>query len=373
MSDPRTHVGEVGEVDGEVEDVGDVSPPRRAWWRRLIPLVLGLLLVYVVVSATGGITDALTRLGGAEAWWVVPALAAEGFRHVLLGVQLHRLRGDESMPSVRMGTLVSLVSFGLGGLMPASPTEGITMSVVELHRRSMPVRSATLTLSASQIAQFGGLVTLFAADRFIVIAGGELRHRSSGWAVVVSLLLLGFIAAGAWAMRKRATIRWLVAVTRWLPGQRHKGPEELDRLTDAWHHDLLRVLGSKPNRVIAVLLAVGSALCSAAVLWMALRAVGSPVAFEVAVLGYCVIMVVGWVPLLPSGLGVVEVAIPALLHRFGVPHADGLAAVLAWRVVSSFAPGLAGLVAYLALRATRPPSDADGSTPPTEAIGSVAG
>jgi hypothetical protein len=81
------------------------------------------------------------------------------------------------------------------------------------------------------------------------------------------------------------------------------------------------------------------------------------VSFEVAVLAYAVAVAATWVPFLPSGFGLVELAVPAMLHHFGVPTASGLAAVLIWRGVAFFLAALGGTVAYLALRLTRPTLD----------------
>jgi uncharacterized membrane protein YbhN (UPF0104 family) len=57
------------------------------------------------------------------------------------------------------------------------------------------------------------------------------------------------------------------------------------------------------------------------------------------------------VPLLPGGLGAVEIAVPAVLHHFGVPLATALAGTLLWRGISLFLPALGGTLAYGSLRA----------------------
>ena len=60
-----------------------------------------------------------------------------------------------------------------------------------------------------------------------------------------------------------------------------------------------------------------------------------------------------WVPLLPSGLGLVEAAIPAILHRFGAPLDDALAATLVYRAAGTLLPALVGGLAIVALRSHR--------------------
>jgi uncharacterized protein (TIRG00374 family) len=77
------------------------------------------------------------------------------------------------------------------------------------------------------------------------------------------------------------------------------------------------------------------------------------VSFEVAVLAYTIAIFATFAPV-PGGIGVVELIVPAMLHHFGVAKSTGLAAVLVWRGVSMFLPALAGLIAYTALRLSRP-------------------
>jgi uncharacterized membrane protein YbhN (UPF0104 family) len=56
------------------------------------------------------------------------------------------------------------------------------------------------------------------------------------------------------------------------------------------------------------------------------------------------------VPLVPGGIGIVEAAIPAVTHHFGVPYDQGLAAALAYRALGTFIPASIGALAILGLR-----------------------
>jgi uncharacterized protein (TIRG00374 family) len=67
---------------------------------------------------------------------------------------------------------------------------------------------------------------------------------------------------------------------------------------------------------------------------------------------YVAATVVAWVPFVPNGLGLTEIAVPALLHHFHVPLSTGLAAVLLWRVVAQGIPALAGLTAWLSYKSS---------------------
>jgi uncharacterized membrane protein YbhN (UPF0104 family) len=54
-----------------------------------------------------------------------------------------------------------------------------------------------------------------------------------------------------------------------------------------------------------------------------------------------------------TAYGLVEAAIPAILHRFGAPLDDALAATLVYRAVGTLLPALAGTLAIALLRRPR--------------------
>ncbi len=60
------------------------------------------------------------------------------------------------------------------------------------------------------------------------------------------------------------------------------------------------------------------------------------------------------IPVTPSGLGVIELTIVAVLKGFGVPGGVAAAGVLSWRLVNFWLPIPFGGAAYLSLRLGRP-------------------
>ncbi len=327
---------------------------RSPWARRIGFLVMLGLAAYVVVIVSGGLGQAFHRLRHADLIWLIPAVAGEAMRHVIFGYHLRHLRGQEEVPSTRLGSLVSLITFGLGPILPAAPAEGMTMSVVELRRRGMGTRNAGLMLTLSQVAQFGALMSIFAIDWVVIVGAGELRHASPLWATVAGVVTILVVAVAAWGLSRRPVVGSVVRVARWLPFLRGKSREEVTAEVNEWHEAVGRIMGSGVNRARAIVLASLAMLCSGITFWCGLRSVDSHVSVEVAILAYAIAVAATWVPFLPSGFGLVEIAVPAMLHHFGVPTSAGLAAVLIWRAISFFLAAAGGVVAYLALRFTRP-------------------
>jgi uncharacterized protein (TIRG00374 family) len=114
------------------------------------------------------------------------------------------------------------------------------------------------------------------------------------------------------------------------------------------------LLGSRRNRTAVGCAAAAGWLADAACLWLCLRAVGDSVAFEALFIAYVAGALASLIPFLPGGLGAVEVAVPVILHRFGVDVDTALAATLAWRGIALVAPAVIGAGALMALRRNVP-------------------
>ena len=95
-------------------------------------------------------------------------------------------------------------------------------------------------------------------------------------------------------------------------------------------------------------------LLDASCLWVFIAAFHvyvSPVDLLVA---YGLANILAVIPLTPSGLGVVELTIVAVLTRFHVPGGVAAAGVLSWRLVNFWLPIPFGGASYLSLRLGRP-------------------
>ena len=95
-------------------------------------------------------------------------------------------------------------------------------------------------------------------------------------------------------------------------------------------------------------------LLDAASLWVFLLAFGATVNPVDVLVAYGLANILAVIPLTPSGLGVVELTIVAVLTRFHVPGGVAAAGVLSWRLVNFWLPIPFGGASYLSLRLGRP-------------------
>jgi uncharacterized protein (TIRG00374 family) len=338
--------------------VDPLIPPRLSRRSALIRLVIGLAVggacLYAIFTVAGGLPAAAEQVRGADLVWLVPALGAEVASYVFFGLQLRWLGGPPPRPPWRVWFQVALVVYGLGSLTPASPVEGIVFAAGQLRRRGMTRQRAVLVLLLGQWTQFWALVVVFAADRIVARGMGDLSKTDLVSIIAGSVALAAATAAAAAVIRWRRAAETAAVFLKILPSQRGKGIAELRAAARSWHQDIRQLLGPASTRRVVFLTAVGGWMGDATCLWLALGSVGARVGLDVVLLAYSLATVVSWIPLLPAGLGAVEIAIPTVLHRFSVPLVAGLAGTLIWRAMSLLLPALAGFAAAVHLGLARP-------------------
>jgi hypothetical protein len=246
--------------------------------------------------------------------------------------------------------------WGLGSLLPASPAEGIAMSVSELKRRGVDRQHGLTMLLVAGWLQFWALVITAAAAAGIVAAVGPPdRNDVTRLAVIAAVLAVVAIIVNA-ATRRPITGKLVADIIWRLPHQRKRTRAELRAAGVNEQARLVALLGNAWHQVQIAATSIGWWITDAGCLWVALHAAHAHVSFGLVVLAYVAGTAASWVPLLPGGLGAVEAVVPAVLHHFGVPLTTALAGTLLWRGLSLFLPTLAGALAYGSLRAQRVPS-----------------
>jgi uncharacterized protein (TIRG00374 family) len=327
--------------------------------RAVVGLAVAALALTVVITAAGGIDEALDSIRQADVRWVILGLGLEAMSYVFMGLQLHRLVGRPEAVG-RLGAIgLGLVIFGFGLLTPAAPAEGLTLVGAELRRRRIDMRRVVLGLGFTQ--WFGPRSFYALASLFLVVAVlfGHLPVADVWPLLIVAALVVISLVVTARVARSRATAeRAAVLLGRlqfWRPavsaGDRRAAAGTL-------HDEAMAVMGSHANRVRLVTLSVAAALADAGCLWATLRSVHISLPPDEIYLAVVAGSIATWLPLLPGGLGVVEAAIPAVLHRFGAPLDSALAATLIYRGLGTFLPALAGSVVVVRLRAHRASSTA---------------
>jgi hypothetical protein len=118
--------------------------------------------------------------------------------------------------------------------------------------------------------------------------------------------------------------------------------------------DRMKMLSTSPELLTrAGIWAAANWLLDASSLWVFLFAFGAHVSPINVLVAYGLANILAFIPLTPSGLGVIELTLIAVLKGFGVPAGVAAAGVLSWRLVNFWLPIPFGGVSYLSLRVGR--------------------
>jgi uncharacterized membrane protein YbhN (UPF0104 family) len=331
-------------------------PGRRRLGRWIGALALVGLVVYVAVSLVDGFTDGAAALVTAAPTWLVAAIGVEAVAYLLLAAQLRRLVGPEVPLGGRTSMRLAMILCGFGCVTPASPAEGMLITGADLHRRGMRVRRVSVTLGIAEFVSALAVVALAALN--ILVAASLSDLPSGGTLPLIAAALLALVGVGAASLfaRRPGTAAWLAGALGALCCWRPRPPLEERRAAGAaWHAEATEVLGPPHNRALLLGLAAGAWLADVVCCYLALAAVGVTLPLDVVFLAYTVGVLATLVPLLPAGLGLVETAVPLVLHSFGAPLAGAIAGVLVYRCVSTLLPAAVGLACIPGLaRAPRP-------------------
>lgn len=327
------------------------APPRRSVLKLVAGLVVGGIAVWVVVSTAGGLSDATSAIGDMRGSFVLLALALSVLRLGLFAVQLLWLGRRTGPLTTGVAIGLGLVVYGFGAVTPAAPAEGLAIASRELRRRGRSKQQARMICGFSEWFAQRTFYGVAALDLIAVVALGHLPSSDAVPVLVVAALVLGLLAGTAAAARRPGTAIRAAQLLGAIRLRRPQPPPEVRaQSAGAWHAQAMEIAGPPRHRLRVALVSVGAVLTDAGILWATCHAAGFHVHPELVLLARTVGTVVSWVPLLPGGLGLVEAAIPTVLHRFGAPLDAALAATLVYRAIGTLLPAFAGTAAIVALR-----------------------
>jgi uncharacterized protein (TIRG00374 family) len=320
----------------------------------LIGIIVGAGAAWLVVSTAGGLGDAIAAVGRMRPEFVAIAVAFAVLRIALFGLQLFWLGRRTGPLSVGTSMGLSLVVYGLGAITPAAPAEGLAIASRELRRRGRSKQQARMICGFSEWFSQRTFYGIAALDLLVVVMLGHLSFSSSWPFMIVAGVVILALAGTAMIAHRPASAAWVSRVLGAVRARRPQPPPEARRdAAQVWHAQAMDIVGPPRNRVRLAIVSAGAVLADTGTLWATCHAAGFHIHPELVLLARTVGTVVSWVPLLPGGLGLVEAAIPTVLHRFGAPLDDALAATLVYRAAGTLLPALAGGVAIVALRSHR--------------------
>ena len=183
-----------------------------------------------------------------------------------------------------------------------------------------------------------------------------------GFAAILGVLLLAIFGAVVFLLtrgEKQAAV-FVTKVADRLPFVRAETVTSLVQKVA----DRMKILFSSSELLTrAGIWAAANWLLDAASLWVFLLAFGARISPIDVLVAYGLANILAVIPLTPSGLGVIELTIVAVLKGFGVPSGVAAAGVLSWRLVNFWLPIPFGGASYLSLRLGHPRTAAAKAAP----------
>jgi uncharacterized protein (TIRG00374 family) len=324
---------------------------RRRCLRVLITAAIGVSAAVAAMSILGGVGGAWNAARAMDPWWLVLGVLFEAVAYGFLALHVRWVVRNAAHAERAAPLRTALVLFGLGSVLPAAPLEGFAMAGAALRRRRVDRRRIALLFGFTQWYSVRGLLALAAVNVIAALALSHVPVPYQAPAIVGAAATLGFLALTSW-LSTRPQCAELIALVAGRLRHWRDCPDAITRraLGAEWHAEAMRVAGRGIDRRILLGTCVAAWTAEGFCLYAALHATGTDVGVDVLLLAYTVGILASMVPLLPAGIGVVETVTPLMLHAYGVPLSSALAAVLAFRLMATVLPAVAGALALMGLR-----------------------
>ncbi len=335
---------------------GVVELPRFTLRRMLqTALVVFALLVaiYFLFPKLVGLGDALSRLGDAEAIWIVVAI---GFNVVAIATYIALFKAVVGGDALRL-TWTETYEINMAGvaatlLFSAAGAGGIALTYWALRKAGMRRRDV-----ARRMIAFLALHYIFYPVALIVfgilLRTGVLPGKGSVELTIVpagvagALLILGLLLA----LIPSDLGRRVAGLAR---GERQQAiAANLARVPAIAAEGFRFAIGlfAHPSRGgLAVIGAAGFWAANIGILWASFHAFGIEVPLAVVVQGFFLGMVANLFPLAPAGVGAVDAGMIGAFVLFGLPEETVFPAILIYRLVAFWMPIPPGIVAFFQLR-----------------------
>jgi uncharacterized protein (TIRG00374 family) len=323
---------------------------RRRTWAALLVLVVGL---YAGGLFLVGAEDAVLALGTAALW---PLLGALVLQVVVTATwpQVHRasLEAVGGSVSYRDGLNVSMSAFTVSHTLPGGGAVGAAVVVERLTGAGVAGPTATASATLTGPISLATIASLGTVGLTAAVLAGELPEQWLVVGLVVLLVLLALLAIIVASLRSpRLGDRIIRTVGRLHPRLRRRSGE--------WRRSWRAVTEQEVSaRHLLPILAWSTMKWSADIGSLALVfvAFGHDPRLTALLVGFGVSQIGAAVPLTPGGVGFVEGGMVAAFTALGTSAAEAATVVLAYRVLETWLPTLAGMPMLL-----RPPQGADAS------------
>jgi uncharacterized protein (TIRG00374 family) len=322
--------------------------------RRLIisavVIVVGIVAIYFLLPQLAGLEETWGELGRGDPLWLAAGGGLEVLSLVCYAVLFRAVFGrGVSRIDWRASVDIPLAGIAAIRLLAAAGAGAVAVTVWALRRAGMSARLIGSRMVANIVVQYSVYLIAVIVVGLGMWSGAFAGGGSFALTIVPAILsaTLGLLVLSMGLIPDDFERRLKRLATR--EGRIGKLAGKLASVPATMSSGVRGALEFAREKPIGMLAAIGYWGFDVAVLYVSLRAFGSPVPVAVVVMSYFLGTLGSLLPL-PGGIGGVEGGMIGAFAAFGVPGGRAVAGVLAYRAISHWLPTIPGIAGYLALR-----------------------
>lgn len=292
---------------------------------------LGIVVLLLLFGKRGELVAAWHQLSHSDAGWIVAAVTAEALSLWSYAYLQHRVL-HASGATVPMSTLslLTLANDAIASTVPGQPAVSSAYRYRCYRRCGASGASAGWTIFTILIAQAIGMALVLLLGVLVALAG-PASAKDTGAAIAGLVIVIG---AGAILVRRDLVLRLAGAFVRAFRRLTGHPRGSIGARVDATLARMREIPLSTRSTVGIVAIATGVWGCDFLCLVCSFGAVHAAIPWNGVLLAYGVSQVVGTLPIVPGGIGIVEGSLAVILVAYGAGRVPALSAALAFRIVS---------------------------------------
>jgi putative heme transporter len=302
--------------------------------RYILGVGVGAVVLLLLFGKRGELTAAWHQVRQADVAWVLAAILAEATMTLTYSALQHRVL-TLSGAAIRMGPLAALTmaNDAIANTVPGEPVISSTYRYRYYRRHGVTAASAGWTIFTILVAQAVGM-------SLILLLGVLVALLASANAKALPITIAGLVivlAAGAVLIRRDLVLRFLALLPRaaWrVSRDRHAGVRTVAARIESTLARMREIPLTARSTLAIVAIAAAFWFADCCCLVCSFAAVHAPVPWDGVLLAYGAAQVVGSLPIVPGGIGIIEGSLAVILIHYGSGRVSALSAVLVYRIVS---------------------------------------
>ena len=332
------------------EPVGAGHLEARIWWHYVLGIGVGVGVFVLLFLRRGDLASALDQLRGANRTWLAASVLVEFSSFLLFSELQHHVLRLAGTPIRRRSLLaVTFANNAISNTVPGEPAVSSAYRYRFYRHRGASSATAgwaiftaliSLSIGMAVLVLFGVLVALLASS----------SDAAAGAAMLAIFIVIGSLFL---LVRRDLLLRGGHRLVGFLSTHLGHPRPELARRIEGALARMADIPLSAGGLLSAAILGLAVWGASFGCLLCSFKAVGATIPWSGVLLAFGVAQVIGSIPIVPGGIGIVEGSLSVVLVAYGTSRSSALAVALTYRLVNFWLFVLVGWVAVALLAALR--------------------